>query len=113
MEQANVDYKQVKIIEEKGENKSAAGCEHHYLPQIFLSDQYQVLGMACLHGQSVVFISESCERCEYVYLKWKQEMSYSCAENVAQLSRTRDGLSILQECRKKKKKKKSGLTHEG
>lgn len=29
-------------------------------------------------------------------------MSYSCAENVAQLSRARDGLSILRECRKKK-----------
>lgn len=29
-------------------------------------------------------------------------MSYSCAENVAQLSRARDGLSILQESIKKK-----------
>lgn len=35
-------------------------------------------------------------------------MSYSCAENVAQLSRASDGLSILQECRGKKR----GLTHE-
>ena len=33
----------------------------------------------------------------------KQEMSYSCAENVTQLSRARDGLSIVQECRGKKK----------
>lgn len=36
-------------------------------------------------------------------------MSYSCAENVAQLSRARDGLSIVQERRKKKR----GLTYEG
>lgn len=50
-----------------------------------------------LEGLSVVFKSESCERCEYVYLKWIQEMRYSCAENVTQLSTARDGLSVLRE----------------
>lgn len=49
-------------------------------------------------------MSESCERCEKVYPKWKQEMSSSCAENVAQLSRTSHG-SDGEWCNKKKKKK--------
>lgn len=38
----------------------------------------------------------------------KQEMSYSCAENVTQLSRARDGLRTVQECRKENQ---CGLSH--
>lgn len=52
---------------------------------------------------NVFFLTESCGRSEYVYLRWKQEMSYRCAENMAQLSGARDGLSILQEYIKEKR----------
>lgn len=63
-----------------------------------------------LVGGFFFFISESCERCEYVYLKWKQEMSYSCAENVAQLSRVQRWFKHSTGVKKKKKKKKNSPT---
>lgn len=62
MEQGNVDYKQDKWTEER--QKSAVRGEHRdsYLLQIFgpISGPQD----SSLEGQLLVFISESCERCE-------------------------------------------------
>lgn len=68
-EHANKHDKQVEIIKERGETRvqPCESTEDCHLPQIFPSDQYQVLGMAAwkdsLRG-FIFFISESCERCE-------------------------------------------------